>query len=69
MKNAAAVLVSRLSLGKNEKIEKLVYEAKRYSLKREITKFLATDISDEKKTKHIFQSCALIDYDLPCAEY
>ena len=33
---------------KNEKIEKLVYEAKRYSLKRKISKLLASEGSDEK---------------------
>ena len=50
---------------KNEKIEKLVYEAKRYSLKREITKFLATDISDEKKTK---ENLKLINQELSRVE-
>ena len=50
---------------KNEKIEKLVYEAKRYSLKREITKLLATDISDEKKTK---ENLKLINQELSRVE-
>ena len=50
---------------KNEKIEKLVYEAKRYSLKREITKLLLTDVSDEKKTK---ENLKLINQELSRVE-
>lgn len=35
---------------KNEKIEKLVYEAKRYSLKRKISQLLSSEIPDEIKS-------------------
>lgn len=40
---------------KNEKIEKLVYEAKRYSLKRKISKLLASEIPDEKEKESLRQ--------------
>ena len=36
---------------KNEKIEKLVYEAKRYSLKRKISQLLSSDKSDDETVK------------------
>lgn len=36
---------------RNEKIEKLVYEAKRYSLKRKISQLLSSEKTDEKETK------------------
>ncbi|OGK23859.1 DNA primase [Candidatus Roizmanbacteria bacterium RIFCSPLOWO2_01_FULL_37_12] len=50
---------------KNEKIEKLVYEAKRYSLKRKITELSAFDSSDENEIK---ENLRLINQELTRVE-
>lgn len=50
---------------KNEKIEKLVYEAKRYSLKRKLSQLLTSESDDEDKTK---QSLRLINQELARVE-
>ncbi len=50
---------------KNEKIEKLVYEAKRYSLKRKISQLLTSETNDEEKIK---DSLKLINQELTRVE-